>query len=122
MPDFRGPGAAPRPAQALLLLLLLLLSSVAPSAALARVVVLGFDGADARLVERWMNEGNFPISIACARKEPGHHSATTTPPQTPVSWTSFATGINPGRHGIFDFLSRDVATYQPGYAMFRYPR
>jgi predicted AlkP superfamily phosphohydrolase/phosphomutase len=84
----------------------------------AGVVVLGFDGVDPRLVERWMNEGHLPNLDRLRREGTFAPLGTTTPPQTPVSWTSFATGINPGRHGIFDFLSRDVKTYQPGYAMF----
>jgi predicted AlkP superfamily phosphohydrolase/phosphomutase len=38
---------------------------------------------------------------------------TTNPPETPVAWSSFATGMNPGKHGIFDFLRRDPNTYFP---------
>jgi predicted AlkP superfamily phosphohydrolase/phosphomutase len=118
MPEFRGPAAAPRPVRALLVLLVLLVGSLSPASAPARVVVLGFDGADARLVQQWMDEGKLPNLDRMRREGTWAPLGTTTPPQTPVSWTSFATGINPGRHGIFDFLSRDVATYQPGYAMF----
>lgn len=84
----------------------------------ARVVILGFDGADARLTERYMDEGHLP-NLARLRAEGTYAPlGTTTPPQTPVSWSSFATGRNPGRNGIFDFLSRDIRSYQPGYAMF----
>src|ERR1051325_4411651 len=36
-----------------------------------------------------------------------------SPPQTEVSWTSIATGMDPGGHGIFDFVHRDPATYAP---------
>ncbi|HEX7878179.1 MAG TPA: alkaline phosphatase family protein, partial [Candidatus Eisenbacteria bacterium] len=118
MPEFRGPAAVLRPVRALVALFVLLMPVIFPAPASARVVVLGFDGADARLVERWMNEGKLPNLDRLRREGTWSPLGTTTPPQTPVSWTSFATGINPGRHGIFDFLSRDVATYQPGYAMF----
>ena len=114
----RGPSTGPfaffRPPFLLVILLCLLASQEAR----ARVIVLGFDGADARLTERWMNDGRLPNMDRLRREGTYSPLATTTPPQTPVSWTSFATGINPGRHGIFDFLSRNVATYQPGYAMF----
>lgn len=84
-----------------------------------RVVVLGFDGADARLTEQLMDEGALP-HLARLR-ETGTFSplGTTVPPQTPVSWSSFATGRNPGGTGIFDFLRRDLATYQPDFAMYR---
>jgi len=46
--------------------------------------------------------------------------ATTTPAQTPVAWSTFATGTNPGGHGIFDFISRDPKTYLPDLALNRY--
>jgi predicted AlkP superfamily phosphohydrolase/phosphomutase len=46
--------------------------------------------------------------------------ATTTPAQTPVAWSTFATGRNPGGHGIFDFLRRDPRNYLPDLALNRY--
>lgn len=84
----------------------------------ARVVLLGFDGADPHLVEQWMDAGLLPNMDRLRREGVYTRLGTTTPPQTPVSWTTFSTGRNPGEHGIFDFLSRDRKTYQPGYAMF----
>src|SRR5437764_6467524 len=45
---------------------------------------------------------------------------TTYPAQTPVAWSTFATGTNPGGHGIFDFLRRDPATYRLDVALSRY--
>ena len=42
---------------------------------------------------------------------------TTYPAQTPVAWSSFATGTNPGGHGIFDFIRRDPRTYEPDLAL-----
>ena len=78
-----------------------------------KTVILGFDGADAKLTERWMNEGKLP-NLARLRAEGTFAPLRSTiPSQTPVSWSTFATGLNPGRHGIFDFLKRDVATYRP---------
>src|SRR5690348_10192084 len=47
---------------------------------------------------------------------------TTYPAQTPVACSSFATGTNPGGHGIFDFISRDPATYLPDAALCRFER
>ncbi len=46
--------------------------------------------------------------------------ATTRPAQTPVAWSTFATGVNPGGHGVFDFIRRDPATYLPELALNRY--
>ena len=39
--------------------------------------------------------------------------ATVMPPQSPVAWSNFITGRNPGGHGMFDFIHRDPETYQP---------
>jgi|CXWL01.1.fsa_nt_gi predicted AlkP superfamily phosphohydrolase/phosphomutase len=84
----------------------------------SKIVVLGFDGADAKLAERFMNEGHLP-SLAKLRAE-GTFSPlrSTIPSQTPVSWSTFSTGLSPGRHAIFDFLKRDPKTYRPGFAAF----
>ncbi|MGE0641438.1 MAG: alkaline phosphatase family protein [Thermoanaerobaculia bacterium] len=83
-----------------------------------RVVVLGFDGADAKLTEQWMDEGKLP-NLAKLR-ESGTFSPlrSTIPSQTPVSWSTFSTGLNPGRHSIFDFLKRDRESYRPSFAAF----
>src|SRR5437870_2192393 len=45
---------------------------------------------------------------------------TTAPAQTPVAWSTFATGTNPGGHGVFDFIRRDPKTYLPDVALNRY--
>ncbi|MBI4169207.1 MAG: alkaline phosphatase family protein [Acidobacteria bacterium] len=84
-----------------------------------RVVILGFDGADASLVEEYLAAGRLPN---LARLRSGGYYArlrTTNPPQTPVSWASFSTGLNPGRTEIFDFLRRTEGTYLPEFAMVR---
>jgi hypothetical protein len=82
-----------------------------------KVVILGFDGADARLVERWMSEGKLP-NLARLRDEGAYTPLQpTNPPQTPVSWSSFATGTTPGKTKIFDWLVRDPATYLPDVGM-----
>ncbi len=105
-------------AQAFLLLALIaafLLPS--PSHAGGRVIVLGFDGFDPTLAEEWMAAGELPHFAALAREGHYQHLATTNPPQSPVAWASFATGLSPGAHGLFDFLSRNPLTYAPEYAL-----
>lgn len=59
-------------------------------------------------------------NLAKLRKE-GHFSRlqTTTPPQSPVAWSSFITGLDPREHGIFDFVHRDPATLTPFSSMSR---
>ena len=81
-----------------------------------RVIVVGFDGVDARFTEQWMNEGKLP-NLARLRAEGTFRPLLPTlPAQTPVSWSTFSTGIDPGRTGIFDFLRRDPKTYLPVFA------
>jgi hypothetical protein len=82
-----------------------------------RVVIIGFDGADARLVERYMQEGKLP-HLQKLRDDGGYAPLMpTNPPQTPVSWSAFATGKNPGKTGIFDFLKRlEPGSYLPTLA------
>ncbi|HEY5611940.1 MAG TPA: alkaline phosphatase family protein [Thermoanaerobaculia bacterium] len=83
-----------------------------------KVIVIGFDGVDARYTERWMDEGKLP-NLARLRAEGTFRPLLPTlPAQTPVSWSTFATGIDPGRTGIFDFLRRDPKTYLPVFAAF----
>lgn len=78
-----------------------------------QVVVLGFDGADPGLVSRWMAEGRLPNIRKLSETGTVLPLGTTEPPESPVAWASFATGTNPGKHGIFDFLKVDRQKYVP---------
>jgi predicted AlkP superfamily phosphohydrolase/phosphomutase len=78
-----------------------------------RVVVLGLDGLDPTLAERWMAEGHLPNLSALAKNGSFTRLGTTYPAISPVAWSSFMTGVDPARHNIFDFLDRDVRTYKP---------
>ncbi|MCK4874019.1 MAG: alkaline phosphatase family protein [Phycisphaerales bacterium] len=78
-----------------------------------RVVVLGLDGLEPTLTERFMDEGRLP-NLAKLRDAGSYlHLGTTYPPLSPVAWSSFSTGANPGKHNIFDFISRNPTTYRP---------
>ena len=83
----------------------------------ARTIVIGFDGFDPTLAERWMDDGRLPHFAAL--RENGHyqHLATSNPPQSPVAWASFATGHGPGDHGIFDFLRRAPDSYSIDFSI-----
>src|SRR6266704_2392273 len=83
-----------------------------------KVIVLGFDGVDARYTERWMNEGKLPNLARLRQMGTFRPLRPTLPAQTPVSWSTFSTGIDPGRTGIFDFLRRDPKNYLPVFAAF----
>jgi len=77
------------------------------------VVVIGIDGMDPVILERMIDEGEMP-NFAQLRDEGTFQSlGTSAPPQSPVAWSNFVTGMNPGGHGIFDFIHRDPATYKP---------
>lgn len=78
-----------------------------------RVVVIGLDGLDPTLAERWMASGDLP-NLTKLQAEGGFSRLRTTYPSiSPVAWSSFMTGVDPSRHNIFDFLDRDVRTYKP---------
>jgi predicted AlkP superfamily phosphohydrolase/phosphomutase len=83
-------------------------------------VVIGLDGLEPRLAEPWIEREELP-ALAALRRAGGYaRLGTTTPAQTPVAWSTFATGVNPGAHGIFDFLGRDPETYLPQVGLNRY--
>lgn len=85
-----------------------------------RVLVLGLDGLEPSVVEPMLASGQLP-AMARLRDAGGYgRVATTYPAQTLVAWSTFATGVNPGGHGIFDFLRRDPATCLPDLALTRY--
>jgi predicted AlkP superfamily phosphohydrolase/phosphomutase len=92
--------------------------AAASAAAAPKVVVLGFDGADARLTAQWMDQGELPHLAALRDEGTFAPLRSTIPSQTPVSWSTFSTGLHPGRHSIFDFLKRDTETYRPTFAAF----
>src|SRR5438093_217277 len=83
-----------------------------------KVIVLGFDGVDARYTEKWMNEGTLPKVAGRRQLGTFRPARTAVAARTPVPWSPFSTGIDPGRTGIFDFLRRDPKTYLPLFAAF----
>jgi predicted AlkP superfamily phosphohydrolase/phosphomutase len=78
-----------------------------------RLIIVGFDGQDPKLTERLLAAGKLPNFKRLADSGCYHHLQTVSPPISPVAWSSFATGANPGKHNIFDFLGRDLRTYLP---------
>jgi predicted AlkP superfamily phosphohydrolase/phosphomutase len=78
-----------------------------------KVIFLGFDGLDPVVTERLMAEGRLPHFTRLKALGGYRRLRTTFPALSPVAWSTFATGVNPGRHNIFDFLNRDLRTYTP---------
>jgi predicted AlkP superfamily phosphohydrolase/phosphomutase len=83
----------------------------------ARVIVLGIDGMDPGFVERHWDA--LPNLARLRNQGSFRRLATTTPPQSPVAWSSFITGLDPDQHGIYDFVHRDPATLQVFSSMSR---
>lgn len=78
-----------------------------------KVIVLGFDGLDPSVLERMAAEGKVPHFRNLMDKGYYRRLETSIPPQSPVAWSNFITGMNPGGHGIFDFIHRDEKTLVP---------
>jgi len=80
-----------------------------------RVMVLGIDAMDYSLTRRLMAEGRLPHFASLAEEGSFGPLETSMPPLSPVAWTTFATGTNPGGHGVFDFLRCDPARLGEGF-------
>jgi predicted AlkP superfamily phosphohydrolase/phosphomutase len=81
-----------------------------------KMIVLGLDGLDPVLTRRWIDEGRLPAFAKLLRQGDFRPLGTSLPPQTPVAWSNFITGMDPGGHGIFDFFNRDPKTYVPVFS------
>ncbi|NMC64788.1 MAG: nucleotide pyrophosphatase [Acidobacteria bacterium] len=78
-----------------------------------KVIILGFDGLDPDLTEKYMAQGKLPVLSQLKKQGTFKRLRTTTPAISPVAWSSFMTGCEPSKHNIFDFLSRNPKTYLP---------
>ena len=78
-----------------------------------KVIVLGFDGLDYGLTKELMEKGRLPNFSKMAKSGSFGPLETSVPPQSPVAWSDFMTGLDSGGHGIFDFLHRDADTMIP---------
>ncbi len=78
-----------------------------------RLIVVGFDGQEPKLTDRFMAEGTLPNFQQLAEDGCYHPIQSTFPSVSPVAWSSFSTGTHPAKHNIYDFLDRDRRTYLP---------
>jgi len=78
-----------------------------------RAIFLGFDGLDPGITEKLMAEGELPHLSRLREQGSYRRLRTTFPALSPVAWSTFATGVNPAKHNIFDFLQRDLRSYTP---------
>jgi len=82
-------------------------------AQIKRAVILGFDGMDPELTARFIAEGKLPNLEKLQEQGSFRKLRTTYPAISPVAWSTFMTGVNPGKHNIYDFLARDLKNYLP---------
>lgn len=76
-----------------------------------KVLVIGLDGATFDLIKPWADQGFLPTLRHLL--DAGAHGSlrSTIPPMTGPAWTSFATGVNPGKHRLYDWIARDPQSY-----------
>ncbi|MEA1928031.1 MAG: alkaline phosphatase family protein [Candidatus Auribacterota bacterium] len=82
-----------------------------------KVIVLAFDGMDPRIVRSMFKKGKLQHFQQVAEMGGFKNLWSSIPPQSPVAWSNFITGKNPGGHAIFDFIHRDPETYMPHLSM-----
>jgi len=77
-----------------------------------KVLVIGLDGATFDLIKPWADAGYLP-TLQRLMQEGAHGSLrSTVPPMTGPAWTTFATGVNPGKHRLYDWIAREPQSYQ----------
>src|SRR5215470_8952011 len=72
-----------------------------------KLLVIGLDGASFNVLDPLIDRGHLPNIANLISKGSRANLETTFPPITAVAWSSFMTGKNPGKHGIFEFVRRD---------------
>ncbi len=77
-----------------------------------KVLIVGLDGGTFDLVKPWAEAGLLPNLKRLMDVGSATVLDSTIPPMSPSAWTSFMTGKNPGKHGIFDFTQRDYRNYR----------
>ncbi|MDY6876697.1 MAG: alkaline phosphatase family protein [Chloroflexota bacterium] len=86
-----------------------------------KVFVIGLDGATYDLIRPWAEQGKLPTFTRLMAEGTWGTLRSVIPPLTPPAWSSFLTGMTPGRHGVYTFLQRKPGSYDlmPFNATFR---
>ncbi|MFC1666971.1 alkaline phosphatase family protein [Candidatus Omnitrophota bacterium] len=82
-----------------------------------KFIILGFDGLSPEIIEPMMDQAKLPNFYKLKQKGSYGRLSTTNPSQSPVAWAAFATGQNPGKNGIYDFITRNPKTYGLGLSL-----
>ena len=75
-------------------------------------MILGLDGATLDLIRPWAEQGILPTFKKLMQDGAWGPLRSVMPAVTPAAWSSFITGVNQGKHGIFDFTSRQDEAYE----------
>ena len=81
-----------------------------------KVAIIGLDAATWTLIRPWMAEGSMPNLAKLMKDGVSGTLRSILPPITPPAWTSFMTGKNPGKHGVFHFIETAPDSYAMNYA------
>jgi predicted AlkP superfamily phosphohydrolase/phosphomutase len=81
-----------------------------------KVIIIGLDAATWTLIRPWMAEGGMPNLAKLMKEGVSGAFRSILPPITPPAWTSFMTGKNPGKHGVFHFIETAADSYAMNYA------
>lgn len=76
-----------------------------------KVIVIGLDGATFRLIEPWAQAGKLPTFAKLLKEGARGNLRSTIRPESSIAWSSFATGENPGKHGVFGFVVHREDSY-----------
>lgn len=76
-----------------------------------KVIVIGFDGATFDLIKPWVKQGELPNFARLMEEGVYGELQSTQPPISPQAWASFMTGMNAGKHGIYNFQEREPGSY-----------
>ena len=77
-----------------------------------KILIIGIDGATFSLITPWTEAGKLPHLARLMAEGAWGNLDSTIPPLTSPAWTSFMTGKNPGKHGLYHFISPKEDSYE----------
>src|SRR6187401_3005263 len=84
-----------------------------------RVIAIGMDGATHAILQPLIKAGRLPTLARIQKEGAAGPLWSVTPPITPAAWSTFYTGKNPGKHGVYEFLYRKPNSYEKAPVNFR---
>ena len=85
-----------------------------------KALVIGLDGVPYTLMQRFIADGIMPNTAALVKTGTLHRMTTSIPEVSSVAWTTFMTGVNPGKHGIYGFMDLRPGTYDMFFPDFKF--